>query len=57
MRRDIGGKKMEEEIKKEECDDCSEVAVVQCDECDLKFCRQCKYHNCIFGREYFFTDL
>ena len=39
-------------VEKIECDDCSEEAVVVCNECDLKFCRQCKYHNCIFGREY-----
>ena len=48
---------MDTETKKEECDDCNEIAIYQCDECDLKFCRQCKWHDCIFGREYTFTEL
>ena len=37
---------------KQQCDDCSEEATVVCRECDLKFCRRCKWHNCIFGRDY-----
>ena len=40
----------------EECSECAEKASYQCRECDLKFCNDCKYHDCFFGREYMLEE-